>query len=93
MTKIDVEEFEGRPHELVFIARRTREAERVEALLNDEGIDYALAFEPFLHGGIFGVTTLTGVGFYVASDQARDCRELLERRGFAVGVVEEFSEG
>jgi hypothetical protein len=51
--------------------------ERVEALFSDEGYRLALAFEPFLHGGIFGVTTLTGVGFYVLSGQARHCRELL----------------
>jgi len=91
MAKIDPEDFEDRPNELVFIARRVREAERVEALLTDEGIDYALAFEDFLHGGIFGTTTLTGVGFYVLSNQAAHCRELLGRRGLAVGIVEEFS--
>ena len=91
MARIDAEEFEDRQSELVFIARRVREAKRVEALLSGEGIDYAVAFEPFLHGGIFGVTTLTGVGFYVLSGQARYCRELLGQRGLAVGVVEEFS--
>ena len=90
MAKIDPEDFDDQQTELVFIARRVREAERVEALLTDEGIDYAIAFEPFLHGGIFGVTTLTGVGFYVLSGQARHCRELLEQRGLAVGVIEEF---
>jgi hypothetical protein len=91
MAKLDLEDFEDRPNELVFIARRVREAERVEALLADEGIDYALAFEDFLHGGIFGVTTLTGVGFYVLSGQAPHCRELLGRSGLAVGIVEEPS--
>jgi len=91
MAKIDPEDFGDQPSELVFIARRVREAERVEALLTDEGIDYALAFEDFLHGGLFGVTTLTGVGFYVLSGQAAHCRELFGRRGLAVGIVDELS--
>jgi len=92
VARIDADEFEDGQSELVFIARRTREAKRVEALLTGEGIDYALAFEPFLHGGIFGVTTLTGVGFYVLSRQAHYCRDLIARHGLAVGVVEPFSE-
>ena len=46
MARIDAEEFEDRQSELVFIARRVREAKRVEALLSGEGIDYALASEP-----------------------------------------------
>jgi hypothetical protein len=91
MARIDPEELEDRQSELIFIARRIREAERVEALLTEEGIDYALAFEPFLHGGIFGIMTLTGVGFYVLSGQAPYCRELLGQHGLAVGVVDEFS--
>ena len=91
MAKVDLEAFEDRQRELIFIARRVREAERVEALLTDEGIDYALAFEPFLHGGAFGILTLTGVAFYVLSGQAPYCRQLLGQHGLAVGVVEEFS--
>ena len=88
MGRIDAEEFEDRSNELIFIARRVSEAERVEEILSDEGIDYALAFEPFLHGGIFGVTTLQGVGFYVLTERAPHCRELLGRRGLGVGVVD-----
>ena len=91
MARIDADELEGGEGELVFIARRIDEAERAEALLSDEGIDYALAFEPFLHGGIFGVRTLTGVGFYVATERAGACREILGRSGLGVGIVEEPS--
>jgi hypothetical protein len=91
MARIDAEEFEDRQSELIFIARTVREAGRVEALLTETGIDYAIAFEPFLHGGIFGVMTLTGLGFYVLSGQAFYCRELLRQHRLAVGVVEEFS--
>jgi hypothetical protein len=91
MARIDAAEFDERPNELIFIARRVSEAERVETLLTEQGIDYTIAFEPFLHGGIFGVTTLTGVGFYVLSGQALWCRQLLARHGLGVGVVEEFS--
>jgi hypothetical protein len=91
MARIDIEEFEEQQSALIFIARTVREAGRVEALLSEAGIDYAIALEPFLHGGIFGVTTLTGLGFYVMSGQAMYCRELLGQRGLAVGVVEEFS--
>jgi hypothetical protein len=91
MARIDIEEFEDRQSELIFIARNVREARRVEALLTEQGIDYAIALEPFLHGGIFGVITLTGLGFYALSGQALYCRELLGQQGLAVGVVEEFS--
>ena len=91
MARIDAEELEERESELIFIARTVREARRVETLLREAGIDYAIAFEPFLHGGIFGVTTLTGVGFSVLSGQAFYCRDLLKRHGLAVGVIEELS--
>jgi hypothetical protein len=91
MARIDAEELNERQGELIFIARTVREARRVEGLLTEAGIDYAIAFEPFLHGGILGVITLTGLGFYVLPGQAFYCRELLAQRGLAVGVVEAFS--
>jgi hypothetical protein len=88
MARLDPDALVDQQSELIFIARNVREARRVEALLTDAGIDYEVAFEPFLHGGIFGVVTLTGLGFYVLSGQASFCRKLLEEHGLAVGLVE-----
>ena len=88
LARLDPDALADQELDLVFIARNTSEARRAEELLTERGVDYTLDFEPFFHAGIFGVGTLTGVGFFVLPGQATYCRELLRDRGLAVGVVE-----
>ena len=88
LARLDPDALADRELHLVFIARNTSEARRAEELLTEVGVDYTLDFEPFFHAGIFGVGTLTGVGFFVLSSQAAYCRELLRDRGLAIGVID-----
>jgi hypothetical protein len=88
MAYVEPDAFEGKDTELVFIAGRTSEAKSVEAVLTQEGIDYTLTPEPFLHVGIFlNRSELPGVGFNVVAAQAPHVRSLLTSRGFQAGVV------
>jgi hypothetical protein len=77
--------------ERVFIARTLRQAKRVEALLTESGVHYAVAVEPYGRSFLFG-TIRHGAAFYVAGAQARHCRELLIGTGFEKGVIERESE-
>ena len=73
--------------ERIFIARTLRQARKVEALLTDAGVDYAVQVEPYGRSLLFG-TIRHGAAFYVAAAGATDCRERLIRAGFGTGVVE-----
>jgi hypothetical protein len=74
--------------ELVFIAGSVPEAERVEALLGENGIDFAVELQQFIRPGLFSsFDELTGAGFSVISGQAAFCRSLLRERGLTQGIV------
>jgi hypothetical protein len=73
--------------ERVFIARTLRQARKVEDLLTEAGIDYAVQVEPYGRSLLFG-TIRHGAAFYVAAAQGTHCRDLLIRAGFGKGVVE-----
>jgi hypothetical protein len=88
VARLDPDALADEELDLVFIARNTSEARHAEELLTERGVDYTLDFEPFFHAGIFGLGTLTGVGFFVRPSQATYCRELLRDRGLAIGVVD-----
>jgi hypothetical protein len=89
MARVDPDVLDDRECSLIFIARNTREARQAEAVLTERAVDYTLAFEPFLHAGLFGVSSLNGVGFYVASEHAAASRTILSENGLGVGIVEE----
>ena len=75
--------------ELVLIARRVKEAGQVEAVLTDAGFDYFVEPDRY-RGTLLGVlpTERVGAFFYVPSDRAAPCRELLASRKFQVVEVE-----
>jgi hypothetical protein len=87
MPKYDPAEFEDIDARLIFLARTIKEAERVEQILNDQGIDFTVQLEFYLAGILF-TRERAGIGFYVYADQAESCRELL-RRNFKAGIVDE----
>ena len=71
----------------VFIAQTLREAQRVEELLSERGVDYAVQVE------LLGYTLLGsaryGAMFYVTASQAQYCRSALGAAGLDLGVIEE----
>jgi hypothetical protein len=88
MSRIPLLEFSDREISRVYLARNTEEAERVERLLNTDGIDYAIEAEPFLLLPSSGIENL-GLAFYVPRERVARCYELCETNGLEAGIVEE----
>lgn len=76
----DAESFQDAVLELVHIAGTLREALRIEELLTDEQVDYVVQTGVYRSGFLFH-TEKAGAFFYVASNSAETCRNLLARHG------------
>lgn len=85
MADVDAEDLKDL--ERIFIARTLRQARKVEALLTQAGVEYAVQVEPYGRSLLFG-TIRHGAAFYVAGEHAPACRERLVAAGFGNGVVE-----
>ena len=90
MGRIDIEDFSDKDISRIFIAASIKEAESAEDTLTQNGIDYAISLEPFMQG-ILG-SERDGIVFYVLSEQALYCRELLESKGLSSGIIVEEPE-
>lgn len=73
--------------EQVYLARRLREAQQVEAFLTEAGVDYAVQVEAYARSFLFG-SVRQGAAFYVDASIAPACRERLLAGGFGRGIVE-----
>ena len=87
MARVDSEALADRDLVEVFIARTLDEARRVEELLTDRGVDYAVQVELFGRT-LFG-SPRYGAMFYVTVSLAQYCRSALAAAGLEQGVVEE----
>ena len=90
MTLVDPATLDDQEVTMIYIAGRLGEGKRVEQVLSDNGIDYAVDFEPF-ESRVLGILPVQyeGVGFYVLSGQADFCRRVLRESGLVQGLVEE----
>jgi hypothetical protein len=90
MALVDPDTFDDKDVAMVYIAARLSEGKRVEQVLSDNAIDYAVDIEPF-HSRVLGILPVEyeGVGFYVVSSQAEFCRRVLRAAGLLQGLVEE----
>lgn len=90
MALVDPETFDDKDVAMVYIAGRLTEGKRVEQVLSDNAIDYAVDIEPF-QKRVLGILPIEyeGVGFYVLSSQAEFCRRVLREAGVVQGLVEE----
>ena len=79
--KQDAAFFEGREAILVYIAKRLRDALRLESLLGDAGIDYGVEADHYTGGVIFRRQRV-GAFFYVLPDSAEAARNLLRENGY-----------
>ena len=67
--------------DLVYMARRLREALKLEDLLTSEGIDYLVETGTYM-GGLLIRRNLTGAFFYVAPTDVSTTRDLLVRNKY-----------
>jgi hypothetical protein len=75
------EYYDDKEISLVHIATTLRGALKLERLLTDHGVDYAVETDKFTGGFLFR-SSRTGAFFYVEASQATDCRRLLAEHGF-----------
>jgi hypothetical protein len=66
---------------LVYIAKKLREAVRLEELFNENGIDYGVEADHY-RGGVIFRTVRAGAFFYVRPDSADAAREVMRRHGY-----------
>jgi len=69
--------------ELVYIAKKLKEALRLEKLLTDAGVDYAIETNTY-SGGVIFRRELVGAFFYVSPGEFERTRVLLEQNGYRV---------
>jgi hypothetical protein len=73
--------------ELVFIAKKLKEALRAEEVLTSAGIDYAVEADRYL-GGVLFKRELTGAFFYVTPERVKTAKKTLREAKFKVTEVD-----
>ncbi len=79
----DPEYFEGRELDLIFIAKRLKDALRVENLLTEAAVDYAVETDTYQGGGVF-LSERTGAFCYVQPEPLERASEILTKDGYQV---------
>ena len=74
--------FKEREMQLVFIAKKLKEALQLEDVLNTAGLDYAVETDNYTGGVVFR-TERVGAFFYVLPEEGDRAREALRGAGFA----------
>ena len=77
----DADYFGDREMDLIYIAKRLKDALRLETVLTEAGLDYAVEADNYVGGTIFR-TTRTGAFVYVPPEQLEAARETLHRHGY-----------
>jgi hypothetical protein len=79
--KQDASFFEDRDAVLIYIAKKLRDATRLEDVLTAAGIDYGVEADEY-RGGVVFTSTRIGAFFYVLAETVAAARETMERAGF-----------
>jgi hypothetical protein len=79
--KQDPSFFEDKEAVLIYIAKRLRDALRLEDLLAGAGVDYGVETDEY-HGGIIFHTVRTGAFFYVQPDSVSMAYDVMRRNGY-----------
>jgi hypothetical protein len=73
--------FEGHDPVLVYIAKRLRDALRLESILTGAGVDYGVETDEY-RGGVIFQRLRTGAFFYVLPDTADAARHVMSANGY-----------
>jgi hypothetical protein len=79
--KQDASFFEGKEPVLVYIARRLRDALKLETLLTSAGLDYGVEADHYT-GGIIFRSQRVGAFFYVLPDSVAAVHQVMEANGY-----------
>ena len=67
--------------DLVYIAKKLKEALRLEAALTESGVDYAVEPDRY-SGGVIFRSERVGAFFYVLPESAEQARRIMRENGF-----------
>ena len=73
--------FDGHEPVLIYIAKRLRDALKLEALLTASGIDFGVEADEY-RGGIVFASTRTGAFFYVLPESEEAALEAMRHGGY-----------
>ena len=79
----DAEHFGDRDLDLIYIAKRLKEALRLEDVLTGAGVDYLVEMDTY-RGGVIFVSERTGVFFYADPEVTESAKAAMEGAGFEV---------
>ena len=68
----------------IYVAENTTEADRVEQVLDQAGVDYSLRLDAVPREG---GACYQGILYEVAADDAKKCRRLMLDQGLSRGIV------
>ena len=72
--------------EPVFLAADTREADRVERVLEGAGVEYSVRLDAVMENEYRG-PCYQGILYEVAAERAPECRRLILDKGLSAGVI------
>jgi hypothetical protein len=78
----DADYFGDRELDLIYIAKRLREALRLEDVFTKAGVDYLIETDKY-RGGVIFVSERVGVFFYVDAAALEPARDLMSNYGIA----------
>jgi hypothetical protein len=73
--------FEGSEPELVYIAKRLKDALRLESILTAAGVDYGVEADHY-RGGVIFPSNRVGAFFYVRPEAAEATRRIMVANGY-----------
>jgi hypothetical protein len=74
--------FAGQEMRLLYVAKRLKEAQRLESVLAHAGIDYAVESDRYVSGAIFR-SERVGAFFYVSAEADAAARQTLRLGGWS----------
>jgi hypothetical protein len=84
----DANFFEDREMDLIYIAKRLKEALRLESALTQSGVEYAVETDKY-SGGVIFMSERVGAFFYVLPEAVEQAREVMRQHGFRVQKLKE----
>jgi hypothetical protein len=79
--KQDASFFEGHEPALIYIAKRLKDALRLESIFTEAGLDYGVEADEY-RGGIIFHTVRTGAFFYVLPGAVDAAYQVMRRHGY-----------
>jgi hypothetical protein len=77
----DASFFEDQEMDLIYIAKKLKEALRLETALTESGIEYAVEPDKY-SGGVLFMSERVGAFFYVLPETLEQAREIMRQHGF-----------